>query len=886
MAYVLAGGRGARLNELTDKRAKPAVYFGGKARIIDFALSNAVNSGIRRIAVATQYKAHSLIRHLQQGWDFFRTERNESFDILPASQRVSEGLWYQGTADAVYQNIDIIDSYGPEFMVVLAGDHIYKMDYELMLMQHVETKADVTVGCIEVPKVGASAFGIIAVDEKDVITDFIEKPANPPTMPGKPDSCLVSMGIYVFRTKKLFEELRRDAATPGSSRDFGKDIIPYLVKHGKAVAHRFSDSCVRASAEAEPYWRDVGTVDAYWEANIDLTDVVPKLDLYDTGEIRARSRRPPRQRRSLAGRRRLHHLRLASAPLPVLHRRAVEQLLRARGRGDPAALLDRPQRAAAPGGARPRCAHPRRARGRRGSQARRPALPPHGKGHLPHHPGHGRQTGMTTRVLSVVSEAYPLVKTGGLGDVAGALPAALAQHDVEVTTLLPGYGPVLKALQNGHVLHSYHDLLGTNAKLIAGTAGGLVVIVLDAPELYGRDGGPYCDSYGKDWPDNWLRFAALGRAAADLAEGKDVDPVFDLMHAHDWQGAMAPAYLRYDGSPVPSVITVHNIAFPGWFPPESFPSLKLPRQAYSIEGVEYYGGVGFLKAGLHTADAITTVSPTYAEEIRMPEFGMGLEGLISARQDRVFGIVNGIDTTIWNPATDKNLAVQYDARALHQRRQNRRAVEKAFSLDEGHGPLFCVISRLTTQKGMDVLAGILDDLVAMGGRLALLGSGDTKIETAFIAASNKHRGKIGVTIGYDEALSHLLQGGADAILIPSRFEPCGLTQLYGLRYGCVPVAARTGGLADTIIDANEAAIGAGVATGFLFDGVTPPNLTRALQHAITRFADRKAWKALQEQGMKADFSWKRSGRQYADLYRRFVKTPAHIATGAKTVELR
>ncbi len=491
---------------------------------------------------------------------------------------------------------------------------------------------------------------------------------------------------------------------------------------------------------------------------------------------------------------------------------------------------------------------------------------------------------MSIRVLSVVSEAYPLVKTGGLADVAGALPAALSAYDVQMTTLLPGYRPVMKALQNSHVLHHYKDLLGTEAKLIAGTAGGLVVIVLDAPELYARDGGPYCDSYGKDWTDNWLRFAALGRAAADLAEGTHVDPVFDLVHAHDWQGAMAPAYLRYDGSSVPSVITVHNIAFPGWFPPESFSALKLPQQAYSVEGVEYYGGVGFLKAGLHAADAITTVSPTYAEEIRMPEFGMGMEGLIAARQNRVVGIVNGIDSTVWNPATDGNLAQQYDVRALHLRRQNRRTVEKTFHLAEGYGPLFCVVSRLTTQKGMDVLAEVLDEMVAMGGRLALLGSGDSKIETQFIAASNKHRGKIGVTIGYDEALSHLLQGGADAILIPSRFEPCGLTQLYGLRYGCVPVAARTGGLADTIIDANEAAIASGVATGFLFDGVTPQSLTWAMKRAVTRFVDRKAWKSIQEQGMRADFSWRHSGRQYADLYRRFVKVPTPASV--KTLELR
>jgi len=281
MAYVLAGGRGSRLMELTDRRAKPAVYFGGKTRIIDFALSNALNSGIRRIGVATQYKAHSLIRHLQMGWNFFRPERNESFDILPASQRVSETQWYEGTADAVYQNIDIIEAHRPEYIVILAGDHIYKMDYELMLRQHVDQGADVTVGCMEVPRLEATGFGVMAVDASDRIVEFVEKPADPPAMPGKPDVSLASMGIYVFTTKFLFEQLRRDAADPGSSRDFGKDIIPYLVKHGKAVAHRFSDSCVRGKDESVAYWRDVGTVDAYWEANIDLTQIIPQLDLYD-----------------------------------------------------------------------------------------------------------------------------------------------------------------------------------------------------------------------------------------------------------------------------------------------------------------------------------------------------------------------------------------------------------------------------------------------------------------------------------------------------------------------------------------------------------------------------------------------------------------------------
>jgi glucose-1-phosphate adenylyltransferase len=278
---VLAGGRGSRLKELTDRRAKPAVYFGGKTRIIDFALSNAMNSGIRRIGVATQYKAHSLIRHLQRGWDFFRPERNESFDILPASQRVSETQWYEGTADAVYQNIDIIEPLKTEYMVILAGDHIYKMDYELMLQQHVNSGADVTIGCLEVPRMEAVGFGVMHVDTKDVIIDFVEKPADPPGIPGNEDMALASMGIYVFHTKFLIDLLKSDASDSNSSRDFGKDLIPYIVKNGKAVAHRFTESCVRAESETHAYWRDVGTVDAYWQANIDLTDIVPELDLYD-----------------------------------------------------------------------------------------------------------------------------------------------------------------------------------------------------------------------------------------------------------------------------------------------------------------------------------------------------------------------------------------------------------------------------------------------------------------------------------------------------------------------------------------------------------------------------------------------------------------------------
>lgn len=280
MAFVLAGGRGSRLRELTDKRAKPAVYFGGKSRIIDFALSNAVNSGIRRLGVATQYKAHSLIRHLQRGWNFLSADRNEGLDILPASQRIDEFNWYRGTADAVFQNIDIVEGYAPKYIVILAGDHIYKMDYSIMLAEHVDSGADVTVGCVEVPRAEASGFGVMATDATGRIIDFVEKPADPPAMPGKPDTALASMGIYVFETSFLIEVLRQDEADPNSKHDFGGDIIPKLVKGAKAMAHSLTRSCVMTGTEKAPYWRDVGTIDSFWSANLDLTDFEPELDIY------------------------------------------------------------------------------------------------------------------------------------------------------------------------------------------------------------------------------------------------------------------------------------------------------------------------------------------------------------------------------------------------------------------------------------------------------------------------------------------------------------------------------------------------------------------------------------------------------------------------------
>ncbi|MCC2977445.1 glycogen synthase GlgA [Sphingomonas sp. PL-96] len=473
--------------------------------------------------------------------------------------------------------------------------------------------------------------------------------------------------------------------------------------------------------------------------------------------------------------------------------------------------------------------------------------------------------------LSVASEAYPLVKTGGLADVVGALPDALAPHGVATTTLLPGYPKVLAHVGDADVVQHWPSLLGIEARLLAGTLGDHPLLVLDAPALFAREGGPYGDAQGRDWDDNWRRFAAFSKAAAEVAAGSVGERRFDLLHAHDWQAGLAPAYLRFAGGAqgVRSVATIHNMAFQGSFDAGVFPALELPPHAWGIEGVEYYGAVGLLKAGLWAADAITTVSPTYAQEIRRPEFGMGLEGLIASRGSQVTGILNGIDPAVWNPATDPLLAARYSANSLDARRANTRAVEARFGLT-GDGPIFTVVSRLTWQKGMDVLAGLLDELVAMGGRLAMLGSGDAGLEQAFRDAAARHPGRIGVEIGYDEPLSHLLQGGADAILIPSRFEPCGLTQLYGLAYGCVPVVARTGGLADTVIDANLAALDAGVATGVQFDGVNPDALRNAIARAVALYRDAARWRQMQRRGMAADFSWGNSGARYAALYRELL----------------
>lgn len=473
-------------------------------------------------------------------------------------------------------------------------------------------------------------------------------------------------------------------------------------------------------------------------------------------------------------------------------------------------------------------------------------------------------------VLSVASEAFPLVKTGGLADVVGALPSALRAEGVATRTLLPGYPAVTEALGgDAQIVWQWDNLFGGHAHLLAGTARGLDLFVLDAPHLFARAGNPYVASDGRDWPDNAFRFAALARVGAWLARGLLPSWRPDCVHAHDWQAALLPAYLHYDGAAhVGTVLTVHNLAFQGIFPASLLAPLGLPPEAFSINGVEYFGSIGFLKAGLLFAGRITTVSPTYATEIRTPAEGMALDGLLRGRGGAVSGILNGIDVEIWNPATDPLLSARYEPDRLEVRARNRAELRFRFSLAEDiDGPLFAVVSRLTGQKGMDLLLAVLPALLEVGGQLAVLGAGAAGLEAAFRAAAAMHPGRVGCFIGYDEALAHLVQAGADALLVPSRFEPCGLTQLCALRYGAVPVVARVGGLADTVIDASPMALAAGVATGVQFAPPSAEMLDAAIRRTAALHRKPEVWQRLQRNGMATDVSWRDPARRYAALYR-------------------
>ncbi|MEM8978151.1 MAG: glycogen synthase GlgA [Pseudomonadota bacterium] len=461
-----------------------------------------------------------------------------------------------------------------------------------------------------------------------------------------------------------------------------------------------------------------------------------------------------------------------------------------------------------------------------------------------------------TNVLSVTSECVPLVKTGGLADVAGALPSALAPLGIEMKVLLPGYRDVLAAVKGQEVAK-----LSKGQRLLAADHAGLSLLILDAPDLFDRDGSPYLTPEGFDWPDNPLRFAALSKAASAIAGGAIKAWVPDMVHCHDWQAGLAPYYIRAKGLPTKTVMTIHNIAFQGISPPEMLKDLDLNPKDFTADGLEYFGNISTLKAGLVYADQITTVSPTYARELMMPEFGMGLDGLLRHRRNKLTGILNGIDPQAWSPATDPHIK-PYTTPA--GKRANKTALRKLFKLKKSDGPLCVVISRLTEQKGLDLLLDALPALLERDGQLVLLGSGDPSLEHAFLKASGHPN--VAVRIGYDEPLSHKMMAGADAILVPSRFEPCGLTQLYGLAYGTLPLVALTGGLADTVITANPVALSKPVATGLNFHPITAESLRNALVTLCTLYADPKLWAKLQRNAMSQPVDWAGSAQRYASLY--------------------
>lgn len=473
------------------------------------------------------------------------------------------------------------------------------------------------------------------------------------------------------------------------------------------------------------------------------------------------------------------------------------------------------------------------------------------------------------RVLAVASEAVPLVKTGGLADVVGALPGALAAEGVAVTTLLPGYPAVLRALDDAEEAARFEALPSGPARILRGRAGPLDLAVLDAPALFDRPGNPYLGPDRTDWADNGVRFAVLGAAASRLAtEGAG----FDLVHAHDWQAGLTGAYLRHDGTRVPMLFTVHNLAFQGAFPAALFPELGLPDAAFALAGVEFHGGVGFLKAGLWYADAISTVSPTYAAEITTPEGGMGLDGLLAGRADALHGILNGLDTDEWNPARDPHLEARFDEGDPTARAVNRAALCRAFGLETADSaPVFGFVGRFTWQKGIDLILGALPALLGTGGVLALLGSGEAGLEARAAEASRLHAGRVGLVTGFDERLARLIYGGADCVLVPSRFEPCGLTQLCALRYGAVPIVARTGGLADTVVDASEMALREGWGTGVVFSPASAGMLAAALRRAAALFGDALTWQRVQANALHTDVSWARSAARYAALFRALAR---------------
>jgi starch synthase len=468
------------------------------------------------------------------------------------------------------------------------------------------------------------------------------------------------------------------------------------------------------------------------------------------------------------------------------------------------------------------------------------------------------------RVLFVTPEIHPLIKTGGLADVSGALPAALRELGVEARVLVPGYQKVLAGARNKRLRHTFHDLPEADeVRLLSASLPGsdVPLLIIDCPVLYQRDGGPYQNPAGIDWPDNAQRFALLSRIGAIL--GSEASPIAfrpDIVHCNDWQSALVPAYLHFmPGKNAATVMTIHNLAFQGIFPPHVVTEVGLPPESFNIEGVEYYGNFSTLKAGLYYADHITTVSPTYAREIQQIALGFGMQGLLASRNNKLTGIVNGIDTNDWNPAADPHLVQGYDAGNMAGKTANKLALQEKMGLKRDPDiPLLGMISRITHQKGGDLLLEIAPQLLRENVQIVLLGTGETALENGFRNLSHAHPDKVGVTIGFDEGLSHLVEAGADMFLMPSRFEPCGLNQMYSQRYGTPPIVHATGGLTDTVED--------GI-TGFVFSPMTAEAFLASIRRALAAYCDKKAWRRIQRNAMTRDFSWKKSAEDYLALYK-------------------
>jgi len=488
------------------------------------------------------------------------------------------------------------------------------------------------------------------------------------------------------------------------------------------------------------------------------------------------------------------------------------------------------------------------------------------------------------KVLFVCSELFPLLKTGGLADVCAALPPALQRAGCDVRVLLPGFPSILAGvtqldLSDQAAVHlpmgqGPHPLAGPPGRLLRAELPGslLPCYVLHAPSLFDRPGNPYLDPHGEPWADNAERFAWLSWAAACLGQGLDEGWQPDILHCHDWHTGLAPLYLSLpqgrEGERAASVFTIHNLAYQGLFPADIFPSLGLPDHLYGVDGLEFYNQVSFMKAGLQFADRITTVSPTYAREILTQEQGAGLDGVLRARSALVSGILNGVDYEVWSPAQDPVLEQAFDAHCLERKQHAKKQLQTRMGLTPDAGALVLgVVSRLTDQKGLHLLADVLDDAVVMGAQLALIGSGDPAIEQAFLEAAQKYPGRVSVQMGYDEAIGHSIIAGSDVILVPSKFEPCGLTQLYGLRYGTLPLVHRVGGLADTVVDASPAHLADGSACGFVFDDFSTQGLRVALQRAHDLYAQPKVWTAVAQHAMHLRFDWQVAAGQYLALYK-------------------